>query len=272
MCGQHSDVLPRFERTALQFRGSGSSGWEEAGMWREDNRKISCAVNGQREYSVIDNARRTRPKSKSRASNYRRLGCSKLLRLEQMEERRMLAAPQVFESRGVGGGGALFAPSISPFNTNDVYIASDMGQIFHTTNLGQSWQTLTYQEIQGNAGANVQFTEDPLIRYSLDYTSLLINAVTPSKSTDGGATWTRLAADPTDAEAFSLFADPTNHNRLLVSDYTHLYFSNDGGASFGAAKYTTNDTSAGLHIAGVFFDGSNISVATHKGLLVSSNG
>ena len=187
---------------------------------------------------ITDSVRRTCPTTKILPSIYHRVSASKLLRLERLEERSMLAAPQVFEPRGVGGGGALFAPSFSPFNANDLYVASDMGQIFHTTNLGQSWDTVTFREIQGNSGASVQFTNDSAIRYSLDYTSLLANAVTPSKSTDGGLTWTRLTADPTDGGAFSLNADPANFNRLLVSDYTRLYFSNDGGASFGAAKYT----------------------------------
>lgn len=226
----------------------------------------------QRKSSSISGARGECPMSKNLTSNFRRPRSSKLLRLERLEERSMLAAPQVFEPRGAGGGGALFAPSFSPFNANDLYVASDMGQIFHTTNLGQSWETLTFLEIQGNTGANVQFTNDPNVRYSLDYTSLLSNAVTPSKSTDGGLTWTRLAGDPTGGSAVSMFADPADQNRVIVTDFRRLYFSNNGGVSFGAAKYTTSDMTAGLHIAGVFFDGTNIYVGTNKGLLVSSNG
>ena len=36
------------------------------------------------------------------------------------------AQPKQFESRGVGGGGALFSPVINPDNHNEYFIACDM--------------------------------------------------------------------------------------------------------------------------------------------------
>src|SRR5262249_51520388 len=93
----------------------------------------------------------------------------------------------------------------------------------------------------------------------------------PTRSTDGGATWQPLANDPTGSSAFRLFADPADHNRLLLSDYSDLYFSNDGGATW-ATKYTNSNGGQGLHLAGAFCDGSNIDVGTNSGLLVSTDG
>jgi ribosomal protein L35AE/L33A len=153
-----------------------------------------------------------------------------------------------------------------------MYIASDMSQVFHSTNAGVTWSTVNHTELQGNKTSQVQFTNNANILYCLDYSLVnLSDAVTPTKSTDGGLTWTPMASDPTSGGAFYLRADPNNPNNLFVTDWTHLYFSNNGGASF-TLKYTTSDTGSGLHIAGAFFDGNNIYIGTNQGLLVSTNG
>ena len=190
-----------------------------------------------------------------------------------LEERVLLSGvPTQWSSRGAGGGGALFSPAISPTNAGEIYIASDMGQLFHTTTAGKSWSELDFRRIQSSHETRVQFTEDPNILYSVDYTDPNgSGASQPIKSTDGGATWHSLVNDPTSAGAFRLFADPSNHNRLIVSDYTNLYFSGDGGSTW-AAKYTNSNGGQGLQLAGAFFDGSNIYVGTNSGLLVSLDG
>src|SRR5439155_907596 len=143
--------------------------------------------------------------------------------------------PTQWQVRGSGGGGALFSPQLNPANPNDIYIASDMSQVFHTTNAGALWQTVDFRQLQGGHEARVQFTEDPNIRYSIDYSNVNgTDLVRPSKSVDGGLTWQAIASDPTGAGAFYLFADPNNHNRLVVTDYTTLYFSTDGGQTWAS--------------------------------------
>src|ERR1700678_3776097 len=44
------------------------------------------------------------------------------------------AVPAQFVPRGPGGGGALFAPSFSPFSPGEMYLAWDMSEVFHSTN------------------------------------------------------------------------------------------------------------------------------------------
>lgn len=180
--------------------------------------------------------------------------------------------PTSFTSRGVGGGGALFAPSFSPFSPNELYIACDMSELFHTTDLGQTWSALDFRKVQGNRGSKVQFTSDPKILYTIDYSPVgLIDMQRPSKSIDGGVTWAPTTADPTSGGAFYFFADSASTQRLIVTDYTHLYFSNDGGATWNS-RYTAANSGAGLHVAGVFWDGANIYVGTNDGIVVSTNG
>lgn len=193
-----------------------------------------------------------------------------LLRLEERET--PSGVPTTWIQRGAGGGGALFSPNFNPTNPNEIYVASDMSQVFRTTNAGANWSPVGFTQLGGGHEARVQFTEDPNIRYSLDYTNVAgSDLVRPSKSTNGGQSWQALTNDPTGGEAIYLFADPTNHNRLVVTDYTHLYFSGDGGQSW-ALKYTASNSGAGLLVGGAFWDGSNIYLGTNSGLLVSSNG
>jgi photosystem II stability/assembly factor-like uncharacterized protein len=175
--------------------------------------------------------------------------------------------PSQWLPRGPGGGGALFAPSFSPHNANEIYITCDMSEVFHSTSLGAAWDLMDFRQIQGNRESQVRFTNNPLILYALDYTG---DSPAPSKSTDGGLTWHRLTSDPTSGGAYSLFADPNSATRLIVSDYSHLYLSTDGGATFGS-KFSASSGS-GCFVAGAFFDGGNVYAGTNQGLLVSANG
>ncbi len=177
------------------------------------------------------------------------------------------AQPSQWFSRGPGGGGALFAPSFSPFTPGEMYLACDMSEVFHTTNYGEEWSVVDFRQIAGGRQALVQFTSDPNVRYAIDLSN---DAMTPTRSTDGGTTWQPMAADPTGGGAYALFADPAGTNRLIVSDYSDFYLSTDGGATFNL-KYSYGSSGAGCFMAGAFFDGANIFVGTQGGLVISTN-
>lgn len=176
------------------------------------------------------------------------------------------AQPSVWVPRGPGGGGALYAPTLSPHQPSEAFISCDMGGLYHSGDLGAAWSLVDFRQIRASGqGCQVQFTSDPNILYAIDFADDL---AVPTKSTDGGATWTHLTSDPTDGGAYAIAADPERTDRLLVSDYTTLYLSTDGGASF-SAKYSDG---GGCHVAGTFFDGSTIFVAANSGLLLSTDG
>jgi len=143
-----------------------------------------------------------------------------------------------------------------------------MSEVFHTTSLGASWDLYDFRQIQGNRESQVRFTSSPSILYALDYTGDL---TTPSKSTDSGSSWHRLTNDPTSGGAYSLFADPNSTSKLIVSDYSSIYLSTDGGNTF-LQKFSTGSGN-GCFVGGAVFDGNNIYAGTNLGLLVStSNG
>src|ERR1039457_2225151 len=80
--------------------------------------------------------------------------------------------PSSWSSRGIGGGGALFSPSINPANPQEIYMGCDMSELFHSTDMGATWSEVSFLQIQGGHDACVQFTSDPSVRYTVDYTSV----------------------------------------------------------------------------------------------------
>jgi photosystem II stability/assembly factor-like uncharacterized protein len=184
--------------------------------------------------------------------------------------------PAEWNSRGIGGGGALYAPSINPADHNEIYMGCDMSELFHTTDLGKTWKEVSFLEIQGGHDACVQFTSDPMVRYCVDFTSSGGNdMIRPARSTDGGVTWSILEGSPyppnPNGNILRLFVDYNNPQRIVIADYGTIFFSSDGGTTFHQV-HTCLSIGSGNHIGGVFFDGENIYIGTNDGLLVSGNG
>jgi len=176
--------------------------------------------------------------------------------------------PPVWTPHGIGGGGSLFSPSFSPNNAGEAYMGCDMGELFHTTDLGISWEVVPFSEIRGGNYTAVQFTNDPQVMYCLHSNG---NGYTPYKTTNGGAAWDSLSGDPTGADAATMAADVQNSQRVIVTNYSDLWLSTNGGVSFGASKYHST-AGGGCYVAGAFFDSANIYVGTNMGLLVSTDG
>ena len=79
------------------------------------------------------------------------------------------AAP--WQSRGPGGGGALFSPAISPHDPNELVMATDMSDVFHSNNFGRSWETVSFRTIQGGVQSQFRFTSDSKIVYAINVQS-----------------------------------------------------------------------------------------------------
>lgn len=179
------------------------------------------------------------------------------------------AQPSSWNSRGVGGGGALFSPSINPANTQELYIACDMTELFHSTDFGASWSQVHFTELQASHDSKVCFTATANLLYCVDYANDL---AIPVKSTDGGLTWSALAGNPDNNEwTYSVNVDYNNPQRVILSYYGELFISQDGGNTF-TSFHTALNNGAGVTVGGVFFDGNMIFAGTNDGLLVSSDG
>jgi len=179
------------------------------------------------------------------------------------------AQPTEWGSVGIGGGGALFSPSISPHDDSEYFVACDMTDLFHSVDGGKNWVVIPFTEIRSFPEAEVQFTNDPDILYSLHY-DFVADRKIPVKSNDGGKHWSTLTQDPTEGEAYYLFANPGNSQRLIVSNYETIFYSNDGGNTF--QEIYSNFENDGAYIAGTFWQDDQIYIAVSQGILTSTNG
>lgn len=180
----------------------------------------------------------------------------------------LFAQPSAFSPRGIGGGGALFSPSINPGNNSEYYIACDMSELFHTTDFGLNYDQVHFTQFMGGHNSKVCYASTPGLLYSISY----INDIgTPVKSTDNGITWSPLTGNPDpNEEVYTIDVDYSNSGRVIISQYGAIYFSSDGGNSF-TQIHTAANNGAGNVVGGVFFDGNNIYTGTNDGVLVSTN-
>lgn len=83
---------------------------------------------------------------------------------------------------GIGGGGGLFSPSISPFDPNFMLVASDMRGVFRSVDGGKSWMMVHVDEFQDASSSTAPaYFRDRLYWYSGIYS--------PYVSFDKGMTW-----------------------------------------------------------------------------------
>ncbi|MCC6287833.1 MAG: T9SS type A sorting domain-containing protein [Chitinophagaceae bacterium] len=179
-----------------------------------------------------------------------------------------ISQPSTWESRGVGGGGSLFYPTINPANDNEFYITCDMSQLFHSTDFGLSYTQVPFTQLQTGSSSTYEFTNNNNIAYCIANDGNINYAV---KTMDGGSNWTILPGNPVSEDVYTLKADYTNPGRIIMGYYDAIYISNDYGENFSLVKQAA-DAGAGITIGGVFFDADNIYIGTNEGIFYSSNG
>lgn len=90
---------------------------------------------------------------------------------------------------GIGGGGAMFYPAISPHNADHVFVSCDMTGSYVTYNGGDSWKAFNLR------GVTSSYIFDPV-----DSNIVYANSVMLYKSTDRGQTWNVIYPNPDDIE------------------------------------------------------------------------
>jgi hypothetical protein len=185
------------------------------------------------------------------------------------------AQPTSFASRGIGGGGAMFAMSVNPADNDEYYAACDMGELFHTFNFGESYNQVHFNQLKSSIKSKVCFTNIPGLLYSIACPTNYFPV--PVKSTDNGITWKKLTGSPNPNDydrawiTCSVNADFNNPQRVIISHPNIIYFSGNGGTSFRNIHSAINPT-VGIVVGGVLFNGENIYIGTNDGVLVSTNG
>ena len=100
----------------------------------------------------------------------RRSNSAHLTYLQALEPRILLTAqPTVWTPLGVGLGGTCYYANMNPLNTNEIYLETDMGEVWHTLDSGLHWTTLNMQMqlSSNNIGNGVQYTNNASIQYAI---------------------------------------------------------------------------------------------------------
>jgi len=177
------------------------------------------------------------------------------------------AQPILWENSGISGGSALLHPSFSPFNSDVIYLASDLTGMFFTENGGKTWDLVPFYELKATTQSKIYFTSHPDTLFTIhnDFRQVEQHIY---RSDDGGETWRSIPSDPTGGRVVYLYVDEDHTNRLIAADESSIYFSGDCGQSFQKV-YTVEE---GLYIGGAFWDDENIFLGTNAGLLGSTDG
>src|SRR5688572_12460234 len=88
---------------------------------------------------------------------------------------------------GVGGGGAMFTPAISPLNSNLAFVSCDMTGSYITKNGGDSWRMFNLRGVVGF------YAFDPI-----DPNVIYANSSALFRSIDAGKTWNVIYPPPSE--------------------------------------------------------------------------
>ena len=68
--------------------------------------------------------------------------------------------PTMFYPKGIGGGGALYFPTINPANDDEFYISCDMSELFHSADFGKSYSQLPFTSLPVLSISTYEFTRE----------------------------------------------------------------------------------------------------------------
>ncbi|MBN1646799.1 MAG: hypothetical protein JW874_02085, partial [Spirochaetales bacterium] len=173
-----------------------------------------------------------------------------------------------WQSRGIGGGGGLFCPSISPHNGNIIYMPTDMSAVYQTVDGGAQWETIHYKNLRGGSNSIVRFTSDPAVLYAVNIDDQTGDQIYLKKTTDQGQSWQTLPFGDT---VWYMECDPGSTDRLIATTWDDFLFSSDGGESFSPLNAGGIDLT-GCVLAGSLWNGDSIFIAYNSGILFSSDG
>lgn len=169
---------------------------------------------------------------------------------------------------GIGGGGAMSGVSISPY-TNLWFVGTDMGTLFRSTDLGQTWNAVNHNQ----ATFDSDLTRSVSVGFSADGTTVFHApaGVNPLRSSDGGITFSKISMPLQSGELIKYFhPDSSNGNVMYAGTNKGLLKTSDKGSTW------TRLTGVAEVAVGTFIDQRSatkrIYQATPTKILYSDNG
>jgi photosystem II stability/assembly factor-like uncharacterized protein len=141
---------------------------------------------------------------------------------------------------GLGGGGAMYMPSISPADPGLMLLGCDMGGSYRSTDGGRSWEMIHHRQLTGTTSVRpVWHPTDPDIAFAAS------GRGGPLKVTrDRGKNWSLVPKGPAHASAIAI--DPGRPACILVGGAGRFMGSTDGGRTW-AGLGTYRGQILGLH-------------------------
>jgi photosystem II stability/assembly factor-like uncharacterized protein len=131
-------------------------------------------------------------------------------------------------SLGLGGGGALFTPSISPANPDLILLNCDMSGAYRSTDGGGSWEMIPYQQL--TSSTSVRPVWHPTVADIAFATSASDGLLKTTR--DKGQSWSTVPASPVGVSAIGI--DPGHPQLMLVGGRRGISRSTDAGKSWQA--------------------------------------
>jgi photosystem II stability/assembly factor-like uncharacterized protein len=136
--------------------------------------------------------------------------------------------------RGMGGGGAMFAPAISPNDPDLMFVSCDMGGFYRSADGGNTWQMINFLELNSSIAARPVFSQtDDNIVYAVtcSWAGTYIMF-----SNDAGVTWDTITPNPLWSEDsylnVNIGIDPDKGNVLFFGAEENAYISQNSGISW----------------------------------------
>ena len=134
-----------------------------------------------------------------------------------------------FSPVGLGGGGAMFAPAVSPHDPNLLFVACDMGGVYRSADGGATWTMIDKRQLRDANGCPVVFhPKDAQVIFAASASGGI------QTSADRGVTWIVLCAHPPwgDARCTALEVDEDDVELMLAGSGEIAYRSVDGGRTW----------------------------------------
>ena len=163
----------------------------------------------------------------------RYFGTNKVYKFNPSQNKWSAISGDLTNGTGTGNYGTITTLAVAPTNNNYIYSGSDDGQVYVTKNAGTSWTNVT----AGLPLLWATFIKTDRTNPEIAYVGFSgyrygVKDAHIYKTTNAGASWTRISNDLPQVPVNDLEIDPSNANTLFLGTDIGVYYSTNGGTNW----------------------------------------